>query len=445
MFYKSLLKVKFFVLIGIFIFPIFCLNASDLTSTNFKIQESGFGNLNEMSSTNFSLFGILSQFSIGSSTANTFKLNSGFLYFPKVTSPVLISSAGNSQANLSWTASEGFLGTNIGGYLVGQSEVSGGPYVFTSVGNVTNASRGSLVNGRTYYFIVQAQDFFGEVVATSGEVSVLPIAPIIPPSGGGGGGGDFGLGNNNSITSSTTKITLKGLGYPFARIVILKDASVGAEVTADADGNFQVTFPVATGIYSFGIYALDKDGFKSPTFGFTVNSISGQTVTTSDVIVAPTIVADKTMVKVGNTIKFFGYSYPISSVNIQINSENEILDQTKADKYGRWIYSLKADSLEVGDHTSRSQTVANKNIASVYSQPLSFKVGDKDILSGNKGPLCSTRGDINNDGKINITDFSILMYFWNKKNPANVCADINSDGRVDLKDFSVMLYWWTGK
>ena len=49
------------------------------------------------------------------------------------------------------------------------------------------------------------------------------------------------------------------------------------------------------------------------------------------------------------------------------------------------------------------------------------------------------------DGKINITDFSILMYFWNKKNPANVCADINSDGRVDLKDFSVMLYWWTGK
>lgn len=444
MFYKSLLKIKYFVLIGLLILPILYLQAADLTSTNFIIKESAFGvgNINEMSSASFSLQGILSQFSTGSSTASTFKLNSGFLYFPKVTSPLLVASAGNAQVTLSWTASLGFLGINVSGYKIGQAEVAGGPYSYISVGNVTSAVRSSLTNSKTYYFIVEAQDTFGEVVATSGEVSSTPIAPVTPPSGGGGGGG-----GSPSVPDTNSKIILKGLAYPFAKIVILKDAASGVEVTADESGNFQATFPVGVGIYSFGIYGLDKDGFKSPTFGFTVNSMANQTVTTSDIVVAPTIGSDKSVVKVGNTIKFFGYSYPISSVNIMINSEKEILDRTVADKFGRWMYSLKADDLEIGDHTSQSQTLAAANLASTYSNPLAFKVGNTDVLNQNnlKSSLCSARGDINSDGKVNITDFSILLYFWNKTKPSNICADVSGDTKVDLKDFSIMLYWWTGK
>ena len=419
--------------------------AEEINSTDYKIKESSFGNTGSMSSSNFSLLGTLSQFQTGSNSSTTFKLNSGFLYFPKVTSPLLTASAGDSQVSLSWTASQGFLGTNIAGYSIGQSDVSGGPYTFTSVGNVTNAIRNSLTNGRTYYFIIRAQDVFGAFVANSSEVSTTPHSAniVTPPSGGGGGGG-----SDTSTPTSGTGITLKGLAYPSARIVILKDASLGKEVIADSDGNFQATFSVSEGIYSFGIYALDKDGFKSPTFGFTVNSRPGQTVTTSDIVVAPTITADKTIVKVGNVIKFFGYSYPISSVNIMINSEKEIIDKTTADKYGRWSYSLNSKELEKGDHTAKSQTVSSKILASSYSNALPFKVGDQDVLADNskvKNSTCNTHGDINNDGKVNIVDFSILMYFWNKTNPSNPCANINKDGRVDLKDFSIMLYWWTGK
>ena len=156
----------------------FFVNATDLNSDNFKLKESTIGikNLNEMTSSNFSLQGILSQFSIGTSTASTFKLNSGFLYFPKVISPLLVASAGNAQVTLSWTASLGFLGININGYKIGQSETAGGPYSYVSVGNVTSAVRSSLTNNKTYYFIVEAQDAFGEVVATSGEVSSKPVS-----------------------------------------------------------------------------------------------------------------------------------------------------------------------------------------------------------------------------------------------------------------------------
>jgi hypothetical protein len=50
--------------------------------------------------------------------------------------------------------------------------------------------------------------------------------------------------------------------------------------------------------------------------------------------------------------------------------------------------------------------------------------------------------DLNCDGRVNITDFSILMYWWGKKTPG-VRADINKDGIVNLVDLSIMLYWWT--
>ena len=82
---------------------------------------------------------------------------------------------------------------------------------------------------------------------------------------------------------------------------------------------------------------------------------------------------------------------------------------------------------------------------------IAFRVGDKDILAGKlpsifapAAPVCNKNGDINNDKKVNIVDFSIMLYFWKQSNPSNSCADINKDGIVNLFDFSVMLFWWTG-
>lgn len=50
--------------------------------------------------------------------------------------------------------------------------------------------------------------------------------------------------------------------------------------------------------------------------------------------------------------------------------------------------------------------------------------------------------DFNQDNKVDLVDFSILLYNWGM--PKNEAADLNKDGRVDLVDFSIMLYWWTG-
>ncbi len=53
------------------------------------------------------------------------------------------------------------------------------------------------------------------------------------------------------------------------------------------------------------------------------------------------------------------------------------------------------------------------------------------------GVICL--GDINNDGWVDLTDFSILLYYWKTSNPT---ADLNNDGIVNLTDFSIMLFHW---
>jgi hypothetical protein len=48
-------------------------------------------------------------------------------------------------------------------------------------------------------------------------------------------------------------------------------------------------------------------------------------------------------------------------------------------------------------------------------------------------------GDLNGDGKVNITDLSNLLSNWGK---TGVPADLNSSGKVDITDLSILLKNW---
>jgi len=55
--------------------------------------------------------------------------------------------------------------------------------------------------------------------------------------------------------------------------------------------------------------------------------------------------------------------------------------------------------------------------------------------------LCNLT-DLNCDGRINIVDFSILLYWFNRLSPP-YRVDFNKDGLVDIIDFSIMAFYWT--
>lgn len=157
-------------------------SATDLESTNFRLKDPIIPPAGGYStSTSFRLTGAVSQISIGTSSASNFRVSSGFLYFPAVTTPTLTVTAGDAQVSLSWTVSSGVLGWTVSGYNAGRATASGGPYTFTSMGSTTSGTITGLTNGTTYYFIVRPEDFFGNSLATSSEVSSTPAASATPP------------------------------------------------------------------------------------------------------------------------------------------------------------------------------------------------------------------------------------------------------------------------
>ncbi|MBP6924234.1 MAG: fibronectin type III domain-containing protein [Candidatus Pacebacteria bacterium] len=61
-------------------------------------------------------------------------------------------------------------------------------------------------------------------------------------------------------------------------------------------------------------------------------------------------------------------------------------------------------------------------------------------------PQACVGADLNNDKKVSLVDFSILMVFFGKNPPfKNPCADINLDGKVNMVDFSILLNQWGKK
>ncbi|MCK4800344.1 hypothetical protein KAS31_05175, partial [Candidatus Parcubacteria bacterium] len=91
-----------------------------------------------------------------------------------------------------------------------------------------------------------------------------------------------------------------------------------------------------------------------------------------------------------------------------------------------------------GDHSVRSKAVSPESEISPFSQSLKFKLLEE------KEEKVSQGADLNSDGKIDLVDFSIMLYFWEQSDPSNIYVDMNSDGIVNLTDFSIMMYYWTG-
>jgi len=248
-------------------------------------------------------------------------------------------------------------------------------------------------------------------------------------AGGGGGGG--------ALPPVPTQVILQGKAYPLVKITILKDGQVVNIITADSLANFKAEFSDLTaGVYTFSVWAKDKKERKSITFSFTVSVIKGLITTISDIFLPPTIDTDKTSVAKGEILNILGQSAPQSEITIKVSSPEENTKTTTTTNEGDWDHPLDTSSLQAGIHYAKAKADYNNGeLVSSYSNLLAFAVGKATLEE-----LCP-RADLNKDGKTNLVDFSILLYWWGKQNS---CADQNQDGWVNLPDFSIMMYWWTG-
>lgn len=456
---KRIFKIGLLLLFFLVLLP--NVLAQDYTSTSFILRDpvvtvsGGYA-----TSTSFAYYSSTGQTVAGEATSTSFTLRSGFLYYPEATSPVLTATAGNGQVSLSWTAAVATL-ANITDYQWGISTATGGPYTYTSVGTARSATKTDLTNGTIYYFKVKA--YAGTLfLAISDYASATPTSPTTPTCGNGscsggetcstcpadcgqcgGGGGGGGGGGATLPPAVVTKVNFSGRAYPKSTVTLLKDAQTVATTIAGADANFQIsTSNLAGGNYIFAIFSEDKDGRRSSLLTFPVSVVSNATTNVSGIFIAPTITVDKSEVKRGDDITIFGQSAPQADIVISVSSDEEFFSKTISDKNGIYLYNFDTTVLEYGSHHTKSKASIGNQEISGYSYLVNFKVGTENVSKevSTEGPI---KGNVNNDDRVNLIDFSIVAYWYRRPSPpANV--DLNNDKKVDLVDFSIMAYYWTG-
>ena len=175
--YKKLFLKKFLIALLFSLFIVSAVDASDMTSTNFIIRDPIIGTGGSYStSTNFKMFGSGETLFTDAISSTSFLGHFGFLYYPYVVVGTLTATPVGTQVDLSWGASTAGQGWSVSGYKTGIASVSGGPYTYTSVGNVTDYSYTELAPGN-YCFVVQTLDSLGYVIGISNEscATVLPV------------------------------------------------------------------------------------------------------------------------------------------------------------------------------------------------------------------------------------------------------------------------------
>ena len=267
-------------------------------------------------------------------------------------------------------------------------------------------------------------------------------------SNSGSGGNSGGGGGNNAggeAGGSAPEVEINGWSYPVSTVSIAKDGKLEKEIRVDDRHRFShLLSNLSQGVYTLSVWSFDSDSRKSNTHATTFWLKRGTKTVVSDIIIPPTIDIKKSSVEVGAPLEVFGQSVASSVMEVWLFpdrdggvKEAEIKKQffNSAKDSGLWSATLDTKNMAPGNYRVK----ARSNFSPIGSSDFSISLGCGIGAAGGLTPC--QRSDLNKDKKVNLVDFSIMMFHWNTN---HAIADINQDGKVNLVDFSMMLFCWTG-
>ncbi len=275
-------------------------------------------------------------------------------------------------------------------------------------------------------------------------------------AGGGGSGGGIQGGRGQEVgrgagvflpyppLPDAPGVAFSGWSYQNSDVVVMKDGEEQGSISADASGVFGAFLTeLEQGVYTFGVWSKDQVGRRSSTYSTTFWIDEGTQTVVSGIFISPTIALQKNSVQTGESVEVFGFSVPNSTVETWIypKKQTKVLDSeikkqsVQAGADGSWSMFINTDGFKGGIYLLKAGGKKDGVSDSGFSQTLELAIGGELEKGACPG------ADLNKDGKVNITDFSILLYYWGTN---DACADQNSSGNVDLIDFSIMMYYWTG-
>jgi len=231
-----------------------------------------------------------------------------------------------------------------------------------------------------------------------------------------------------TITAVVPETTVTFSGYaPASSTVTIKESGlvIGTTVT-NPSGVFTKTIVSSDGLHDFSLYLTDTGGLDTPETYFNgVNLPVHLDTPISDIHLPPTIALSKTTINKGDSVAVFGQGAPGSTVHVFLNSAEKFSGVIGGGSDYQFILTSGYNS---GANTLYAYLSRGGLADSVSSFTVNLQVNP-----------CK-RSDLNCDGRVNLTDFAILLHYWNTNSSI---ADTNKDGIVGLIDFAIMMSDWT--
>lgn len=266
--------------------------------------------------------------------------------------------------------------------------------------------------------------------------STTPPKPPPTPSGDGGGSGGA------VPIRAQTQVILEGRAYPNSRVQILKDGQLIGMSQSDSEAKFSYIYSNATpGPTTFGFWSEDAKQIRSITYTTTFQVTQNAVTNVGNIYLPPTIRALVSRISPGSFLSIDGTTVPDSQVSVLLDKSKSPAMSSNAGRNGAWDMKLPTTGLtpeiyhQILPFFELSQGVGAAKQKSGTGLALNIFVGNNEISDKKFGP------DLNKDGKVNLADFSMLLFRWNTSDPL---ADLNRDGRVNISDLSIMLFGWTG-
>ena len=240
------------------------------------------------------------------------------------------------------------------------------------------------------------------------------------------------------IANDVARLLIKGLTAPATLVTFTEGDAVTGTDLAGPSGAFSKLFPAnVPGDHFINIFGVDTENRTTSVINLSLYTPIYQLTTVSNLLLSPTIEIDSTQVLQGNNLIASGSAYPGTSITLFTDAPvRSYTASTSA--AGLWNYTITdTNTYSPGDYRIYAIAQTQTSIQSLFSPSLLFSI----VTSVGGGTACGdiSQGDLNCDAIVNLTDFSILMYYWGTTNAA---ADINTDGNVELTDFSIMMYYW---
>ncbi len=271
-------------------------------------------------------------------------------------------------------------------------------------------------------------------------------------SGGGGGGGSGGgkggeggggfESSDGPYRSGDGQVTITGFTAPRSAVTFLVDGKIAKTATAGGDGEYTVVLDlIARGAYTFGVYSTDASRIKSSTFSTSFTVTGARASNLSNIMIPPSILVSPDPATPGNPISISGYTLPNATVTIENEKEGSAASRkvftATSNSSGAWSVSVDSNGFSNGTYKVRAKAVQASGQQTNFSNYTLYGVGQAATRALNT--------DLNRDGKVNLVDFSILLFWWGTAGgDSNPPADINADAKVNLTDFSILLFNWTG-